>query len=151
VPSARDYRRGKINHYAAPDEVILQRWEERRPFFAELKEYSPPATSPRTLEVDEAALQSRRTRGRLWHAPCSNRGRNGKPGGSKMKLEQNIRTLHTTLGDLVVAVMDAALEVVGSEKKACRLGGVILNRMLQPAPVMSRRPGIKRHKASRLN
>jgi hypothetical protein len=41
-----------------------------------------------------------------------------------MKLEQNIRTLHTTLGDLVVAVMDAALEVVGSEKKPIALAAL---------------------------
>lgn len=58
----------------------------------------------------------------------------------KMKSKENAK-LRTTLGELVVAIMDAALEVSRNERAAYHLTGLVLNRMLEPAPVIAtRRP-----------
>jgi hypothetical protein len=51
-----------------------------------------------------------------------------------MKLEGNIKRLQTTLGDLVVALVDAALKAGRSETNAYRMTGAIVNTLLQPAP-----------------
>lgn len=57
-----------------------------------------------------------------------------------MTSKVNLRRLHTTVGELVVALMDAARRVTDSERNAYRLTGFVLNRMLQPAPIaMTRR------------
>ena len=48
--------------------------------------------------------------------------------------------LRTTMGDLIVAVMDAALEVSRSERNAYRLTGLVVNKMLQPCPVVCTLP-----------
>lgn len=37
----------------------------------------------------------------------------------------------TTVGDLVVAVMDEALEVIKDERKAYQVAGVVLNKLLK--------------------
>jgi hypothetical protein len=58
-----------------------------------------------------------------------------------MKTKTNVKRLRTTLGELVIAITDAALEVSRSERAAYRLTGLVLNRMLQPVPVIaSHRP-----------
>ena len=63
--------------------------------------------------------------------------RKGQPMTSKV----NMPRLHTTAGELVVAITDAARRVIDSERNAYRLTGFVLNRMLQPAPVATtRRP-----------
>ena len=48
-----------------------------------------------------------------------------------MRLEPPVKRLQTTVGDLVVAAMDAALEVSRNERKAYRLAGIVLNKMLK--------------------
>lgn len=55
-----------------------------------------------------------------------------------MTSKVNLRRLHTTVGELVVSIMDAALTVTGSKRDAYRLTSFVLNRMLQPAPVVCR-------------
>jgi hypothetical protein len=57
-----------------------------------------------------------------------------------MKTEFKVRKVRTTIGDLIVAIMDAALEVSKSERKAYRLTGLVVNKMLQPAPVVVTQP-----------
>jgi hypothetical protein len=58
-----------------------------------------------------------------------------------MTTRVNVRRLHTTVGQLIVAIVDAARRVTESERNACRLTGLVLNRMLQPVPVpVTRRP-----------
>jgi len=47
-----------------------------------------------------------------------------------MRVEPPVKRLQTTVGDLVVAAMDAALEVSRNERKAYRLAGIVLNKML---------------------
>lgn len=39
--------------------------------------------------------------------------------------------MHTTIGDLIVAVVDAALEVSRDERKAYQITSVLLNKMLR--------------------
>lgn len=48
-------------------------------------------------------------------------------------LRKNIEDppLVTTVGDLVAAVMDASLEVVGDEQEAYRIAELVLNKMLR--------------------
>jgi hypothetical protein len=53
-----------------------------------------------------------------------------------MKSKANLR-FRTTLGELIGAIMDAALEVSRDERTAYHLTGLVLNRMLQPAPVIA--------------
>ncbi|HEY7217946.1 MAG TPA: hypothetical protein VH985_06095 [Candidatus Binatia bacterium] len=58
-----------------------------------------------------------------------------------MTTKVNLRRLHTTVGELIVAIMDAARRVTDNERNAYRLTGFVLNRMLQPVPVpVTRRP-----------
>ncbi len=47
-----------------------------------------------------------------------------------MRIEFPVKRLQTTVGDLVVAAMDAALEVSKNQRKARRLAGIVLNKML---------------------
>jgi hypothetical protein len=44
----------------------------------------------------------------------------------------NAKKIHVTVGDLVVAATEAAFEVASSEKKAYRLAGLVVNKMLRP-------------------
>ncbi len=48
-----------------------------------------------------------------------------------MRTQARSRTLKTTVGELVVAAMEAALEVSQDERKAPRLAGIALNNILQ--------------------
>ena len=59
-----------------------------------------------------------------------------------MTTRANTKKLHTTLGDLIVAIMDAARGFAANEREAYRLTGLIVNRMvLRPVPVtITRRP-----------
>ena len=50
-----------------------------------------------------------------------------------MRVEPPGKRLQTTVGDLVVAAMDAALEVSRNQRKAYRLAGIVLNKMLNDA------------------
>jgi hypothetical protein len=54
---------------------------------------------------------------------------------------KTIRTkkLHTTVGELIVALTDAALRVSANERAAYRLANFMFNRMLQPVPVAATR------------
>lgn len=47
-----------------------------------------------------------------------------------MNAEPPVKRLQTTVGDLVVAAMDVALEVSKNQRKAYRLAGIVLNKML---------------------
>ncbi len=49
------------------------------------------------------------------------------------------RKLQTTVGDLVVAAMDAALEVSRNQRKAYRLAGIVLNKILSDSRLSARR------------
>jgi hypothetical protein len=53
------------------------------------------------------------------------------------------RSIRTTVGELIVTITDAALEVSRDERKAYRLTGIVLNRMAQAAPAGTGRQGIK--------
>ena len=56
-----------------------------------------------------------------------------------MTSKVNLRRLHTTIGELIVTITDAALGVIDNQRDAYRLTGFVLNRMLQPAPAAARR------------
>jgi hypothetical protein len=53
-----------------------------------------------------------------------------------MKINSNVRRLRTTVGDLIVAITDVALQRCKNERTAYRITGIVFNRMLQPAPVV---------------
>jgi hypothetical protein len=59
-----------------------------------------------------------------------------------MKTNRKAGRVRTTIGDLIVSIMDAALRVTGNERKAYRLTGLVLDKMLQPCPVLATRPRI---------
>jgi hypothetical protein len=56
-----------------------------------------------------------------------------------MTTKIRVRRLHTTVGELVVAITDAARRVAENEGSAYQLTGFVLNRMLQPVPVAAPR------------
>lgn len=56
-----------------------------------------------------------------------------------MRVEPPVKRLQTTVGDLVVAAMDAALEVSGNQRKAYRLAGIVLNKMLNDSRLRAHR------------
>jgi hypothetical protein len=56
-----------------------------------------------------------------------------------MTTETRIRKLHTTVGELIAAITDAARSVTDNERSAYYLTGFVLNRMLRPAPVAATR------------
>ncbi len=66
-----------------------------------------------------------------------------------MKTNRNAGRLRTTIGDLVVSIMDAG-EVTRNERKAYRLSGLVLNKMLQPCPVLVNQPDIDFRRKSSL-
>jgi hypothetical protein len=49
------------------------------------------------------------------------------------------KKLQTTVGDLIIALTDAARRVTANERAAYRLADFIFNRMLQPAPAAATR------------
>jgi hypothetical protein len=48
-----------------------------------------------------------------------------------MRTTSGLGQLQITVGDLVVAIMDAALEVAENESKAYQIAGLALNRVLR--------------------
>jgi hypothetical protein len=48
-----------------------------------------------------------------------------------MRIEADGNGIHTTIGDFIVAVVDAALEVSKDERKAYQITGVVLNKFLR--------------------
>jgi hypothetical protein len=56
-----------------------------------------------------------------------------------MRVEPPVKRLQTTVGDLVVAATDAALEVSRNQRKAYRLAGIVLNKMLNDSRLRARR------------
>lgn len=58
-----------------------------------------------------------------------------------MRVDPRGRRLQTTVGDLVVAAMDAALEVSKDQRKAHRLAGIVLNKILSDSRLSAHRFG----------
>ena len=56
-----------------------------------------------------------------------------------MKTNRNAGRVRTTVGDLIVSIMDAARRVTRNERRAYRLTGLVLDKMLQPFPVPATR------------
>ena len=56
-----------------------------------------------------------------------------------MRVQSSARRLKTTVGDLVVAAMEAALEVSRDERKAPRLAGIVLNKILKDSHLRAER------------
>ncbi len=56
-----------------------------------------------------------------------------------MRVDPRGRRLQITVGDLVVAAMDAAMEVSRNRRKAYRLAGIVLNKMLSDSRLSTRR------------
>jgi hypothetical protein len=56
-----------------------------------------------------------------------------------MRVQSSARRLKTTVGDLVVAAMEAALEVSRDERKAPRLAGIVLNKILKDSRLRAER------------
>jgi hypothetical protein len=59
-----------------------------------------------------------------------------------MKTNRKAARVRTTIGDLIVSIMDAALRVTGDERKACLLTGLVFDKMLQPCLALATRPKI---------
>lgn len=53
-----------------------------------------------------------------------------------MTTKSHVKRFRTTLGDLIVALTDAARSCTDSDQNAYRLVGLVLNKALQPAPVL---------------
>ena len=58
-----------------------------------------------------------------------------------MRINRNAARVRTTVGDLIVSIMDAARIVTRNERKVYGLTGLVLDQMLQPSPVLATRPG----------
>jgi hypothetical protein len=56
-----------------------------------------------------------------------------------MRTKPPVKRMQITVGDLVVTAMDAALEVSGNQRKACRLAGIVLNKMLNDSRLQGHR------------
>jgi hypothetical protein len=58
-------------------------------------------------------------------------------------------TIKTTLGDLIVSIMESARRYTLDEREACRITGLIVNRILCPVPAVVRPRRIKLNKKAR--
>ncbi|HXV84366.1 MAG TPA: hypothetical protein VEG60_31345 [Candidatus Binatia bacterium] len=58
-----------------------------------------------------------------------------------MKTKTKLR--QTTLGDLIVNIMDAASRFARDEREAYRITGLIVNRILCPVPAVARPRAIR--------
>jgi hypothetical protein len=58
-----------------------------------------------------------------------------------MRINRNAARVRTTVGDLIVSIMDAARIVTRNERKVYGLTGLVLDKMLQPCPVFGKYPG----------
>ena len=69
-----------------------------------------------------------------------------------MTTHTRTKKIRTTLGELIVAITDAARGVTDNERNAYYLTGFVLNRMLRPAPVAANRrlKALSRRKSSSL-
>jgi hypothetical protein len=56
-----------------------------------------------------------------------------------MRVQSSARRLKTTVGDLVVAAMEAALEVSRDKRTAPRLAGIVLNKILKDSRLRAER------------
>jgi hypothetical protein len=56
-----------------------------------------------------------------------------------VRVESPVKRLQTTVGELVVAAMDAALEVSKNQRRAYRLAEVVLNKMLSDSRIKAHR------------
>lgn len=50
-----------------------------------------------------------------------------------------VKEVQITVGDLIVTAMDAALEVSGNQRKACRLARIVLNKILNDSRLKGHR------------
>ena len=48
-----------------------------------------------------------------------------------MRTTSGLGQLQITVGDLIIAIMDAALEVAENENEACQIAGLAVNRVLR--------------------
>lgn len=67
-----------------------------------------------------------------------------------MKTDSKIKQLRTTVGDLIAAIMDVAVERSRDERAAYRVTSLVVNRMLQPVPVVATRK-VRLHRNLRLD
>lgn len=68
-----------------------------------------------------------------------------------MKINSRIKRLRTTVGDLIAAIMDVAVEPCRDERAAYRVTSVVVNRMSQPVPVVATRARVRLHRRPRLH
>ena len=54
-----------------------------------------------------------------------------------MKKGSNVNKARTTIGDLIVAIVDAAREIFVNEQQAYHFTEVVLNRLARPVPARS--------------
>jgi len=102
---------------------------------------------PEILTGDQIKDLNDAKRGKSFgHTLCS---RHWSKGDCQMKTNRNAGRLRTTIGDLVVSIMDAG-EVTRNERKAYRLSGLVLNKILQPCPVLVNQPDIDFRRKSSL-
>ena len=61
-------------------------------------------------------------------------------------MRHNVKGPQTTLGDLVLAVTDAAMEISSNEKRAYQIASAVVNRVLRLSVRESRRLSEKTHR-----
>jgi hypothetical protein len=59
-----------------------------------------------------------------------------------MRTSCNVTRMSSTLGDLIVAVMDEALQVSKDERRAYQITAVVLNKVLRVSLPRTNRPSI---------
>lgn len=69
----------------------------------------------------------------------------------QMKTDSKIKQLRTTVGDLIAAIMDVAVERSRDKRAAYRVTSLVVNRMLQPVPVVATRARVRLHRNLRLD
>jgi hypothetical protein len=68
-----------------------------------------------------------------------------------MKTNSKIKRLRTTVGDLITAIMDVAVERCPDERAAYRVTSLVVKRMLQPVPVVATRGRVRLHRNLRVD
>jgi hypothetical protein len=63
-----------------------------------------------------------------------------------MAIQVKTKKLHTTLGELITAIVDTAKTVTSDERGAYDLTGFVLNHILRPVPVIVANRKIRRRK-----
>ena len=59
-----------------------------------------------------------------------------------MRTQCNVTRMSSTLGDLIVAVMDEALQVTKNERQAYRIAATVVNKVLRVSLSRTDRPRI---------